>query len=146
MNEQELSNEKEQGLSVESLLEKYGAPDGTFEVKLPGGEGLVFRRIETYGEIKQFMRDTAEFLKVAEKSPHPAWKEALPVDQDSRIAAYTLHRLCVGPIQFDLPSAFRLMRAGWLVDLLMAQLDANRMRFQVEQAEQERVEQEKKDS
>lgn len=112
---------------IDDLLGAYAPSTATFEVSLPKGEVLTFRAFSTYSELASWKAGAAQFVKlVTGGAVPPAWQECLPQTNEEAIAAYTIAELSVEP-KFSQIDAMRLLKAPWLVEHIMGQIDAHRM-------------------
>jgi hypothetical protein len=132
---------------LDSLLESYAPREETFAVALPKGETLTFRAFQSYGEMETFKRELSAFGRkmnaIGDAPGHPFFALYQPKTPSEYVAAYTIHALCVDPV-FSIPQAFGLLKAPWLVNTIMDQIDDHRMAYLA--GEWEKVEEEKKDS
>jgi hypothetical protein len=135
----------EGGGFMESLLEGYAPKSETFEIVLPRGEKLSFRAFSTYRELADFKREMSAFGKKIKRlddaQNHPFFSLYKPETDDEIAAAFTIHYLSIEP-KFEIAQAFGLLRAPWLAEHIVEQVDAHRMRFILDQ---DAVEEQKKD-
>jgi len=129
---------------IEELLESYGTPE-TFEVELPKGEKLTFRHITNFAELSRFKKEANDFARIllSKNCPGP-YREHAPNNMDAAIAAYTISTLSVEP-RFEHIDALKLMKAPYLVQTILNQIDATRMNY-LNEGFAAQVEAEKKDS
>lgn len=131
--------------TVESLLDKYGAPDGPVVVTLPEGEELRFRAITSYSDLNEFLKLAKSWCEGVRIACAPEMKVLLPNDDATLHAAFTISELSIEP-KFSQLDALKLCQAGWLVAEIMAQLDAKRMKVRIDAQTAAVVEDEKKGS
>ena len=112
---------------VEGLLRTYSPPEEHFTVTLPDGEGIKFRALRRYSELKNFEELAARwFLSLpkpgsAEAASHP-WAEHLPKNTAEAVAAYTISELSVEP-RLEHLHALKLLAAPWLIEAILQQIE-----------------------
>ena len=129
---------------VSDLLANYGVAAETFSITLPMGEVLAFRSLADHADLRAFKRGAVEFLAQLERpSVKAMWGEFLPKDSEDAVIAYTISTLSVEP-KFSPEAALKLLKATWIVDLIMAEIERQKMAYLVKLATQ--AKDEKKDS
>jgi hypothetical protein len=122
---------------LDSLIESYAPKEGTFEVVLPKGEVLTFKVFSSYAELAAFKHEAALFAKKMESlkgvANHPLFVRHAPESPEEYIAAYTIHALSVEP-HFGIPDALGLLKAPWLAEYIVSEIDRHRMAYLVEEA------------
>ena len=101
------------------------APEGTFEVDLPGGRTLLFRYPRRYGEVRLFWRSLVEFWAqwndpddlIEELKPYA------PEDWSEAYAAYLVYFWAAPENRFSHKAALRLLANPWIMDSLKRQIE-----------------------
>jgi hypothetical protein len=115
----------------DALLARYAPANETYDVTLPHGERLTFRALRSYSELKQQEAAAIRWFKSLPSKGSPSFemhpfKEFLPLDAASAIAAYNISDLSVEP-KIEQRDALKMLAAPFLVNFILRSMDhANR--------------------
>lgn len=83
---------------IEEIVARYGSGRGEpIEVRLSGGEVLRFRRVRSYGEVRELRERAGDFVLGARRRMESGagWSEFSELDDGSLAAAGALAALCL---------------------------------------------------
>lgn len=112
---------------LETLVSSYILPKEapeTYQIRLPDGELITCRRIVSYKDIADFKKELAAFWqRCKDGNLPPKAREYAPETYEEARAAFTLIYSSHEPTKFSEHEALMLLRAPWVLERLVQQID-----------------------